>query len=247
MFMRRLISAGTTVCVAAVVIGVFATPIASAQQSFNVYIGGFTPKSEDGRTSNDVLVNDLTIDPALAFKISDFNAFTFGGEYLVGLGPLFEAGLGIGYQSSSVPSVYADLTNSDGSEIEQTLKLRDVPMSATIRFLPLGHNRGGVQPYVGGGVGIHAWRYSETGEFVDTSNAIFRQTYEASGTATGPMILGGVRVPLGTWGLGGELRWQSAVGDLPSDSGFVTDRTIDNQPKIDLGGFTYLFSVNFRF
>jgi hypothetical protein len=130
MFMRRLISAGTTVCVAAVVIGVFATPIASAQQSFNVYIGGFTPKSEDGRTSNDVLVNDLTIDPALAFKISDFNAFTFGGEYLVGLGPLFEAGLGIGYQSSSVPSVYADLTNSDGSEIEQTLKLRDHPLSA---------------------------------------------------------------------------------------------------------------------
>jgi hypothetical protein len=54
-------------------------------------------------------------------------------------------------------------------------------------------------------------------------------------------------VPIGAWGLGGELRWQSAVGDLPSDSGFVTDPTLDNQPKIDLGGFTYLFSVNFRF
>lgn len=245
--MRRLISAGIPTCAAALVIGLLATPIASAQQSFNVYVGGFAPKSEDGRTDNDVLVNDLTVDPPLAFNISDFHTVTFGGEYLVGLGPLFEAGLGIGYQSSSVPSVYANLQNSDGSEIEQTLRLRDVPMSATVRFLPLGHNRSGVQPYVGGGVGIHAWRYSESGQFVDTSNSIFRQTYEASGTATGPLILGGVRVPIGTWGLGGELRWQSAVGDLPSDSGFVTDPNIDNQPKIDLGGFTYLFSVNFRF
>ena len=245
--MRRLISAGIKACAAAVVIGLLATPIASAQQSFNVYIGGFAPKSEDGRTANDVLVNDLTVDPPLAFNISDFHTVTFGGEYLVKLGPLFEAGLGIGYQSSSVPSVYAGLQNSDGSEIEQTLRLRDVPMSATVRFLPLGRNRNGVQPYVGGGVGIHAWQYSETGQFVDTSNSIFRQSYEASGTATGPMILGGVRVPIGTWGLGGELRWQSAVGDLPSDSGFVTNPNIDNQPKIDLGGFTYQFSVNFRF
>src|SRR5262245_44996035 len=191
--MRRTISAGITLCAAALVIGVIGTPIASAQQSFNVYLGGFAPKSEDSRTDNDVLVNDLTVDPALAFNVSDFHAFTFGGEYLVGLGPLFEAGLGIGYQSSSVPSVYANLTNSDGSEIEQTLRLRDVPMSATIRFLPLGHNRTGVQPYVGGGVGIHAWHYSETGQFVDVTNAVFRQTFEACGTATGPLIIGGVR------------------------------------------------------
>jgi hypothetical protein len=138
------------------------------------------------------------------------------------------------------------LVDSDGTEIEQTLKLRDIPFSATVRFLPLGH-QGGVQPYFGAGVGVHAWRYSESGEFVDVNNAIFRKTYVASGTATGPVILGGLRGMIGSWGVGGELRWQSAIGDLPQDSGFVTDQAIDNQPKIDLGGFTYLFSVNFRF
>jgi hypothetical protein len=94
---------------------------------------------------------------------------------------------------------------------------------------------------------VHAWRYSESGEFVDVNNAIFRKTYVASGTATGPVILGGLRGMIGSWGVGGELRWQSGIGDLPQDSGFVTDQAIDNQPKIDLGGFTYLFSVNFRF
>ena len=245
--MRRVILSGLKVCAAATVIGLLASPAALAQQSLNLNIGGFTPKSEDGRTANDVLVNDLTVEPALAFNVSDFNTVVFGAEYLVGLGPLFEAGLGVSYQSRSVPSVYDQFVNDDGSEIEQTLKLRDVPFSATIRFLPLGRNRGGVQPFIGGGVGIHAWRYSETGDFVADNGDIFRNSYEASGTATGPVILGGVRVPIGSWGVGGELRWQSAVGDLPSDSGFVTDQRIDNQPKIDLGGFTYQFSVNFRF
>jgi len=244
--MRRFILAGLKACATAAVIGVLAAPAASAQQSLNLHVGGFTPKAEDGRTRNDVLVNDLTVSPQLSFNISDFNMPVFGAEYVVGLGPILEAGLGIGFQQRSVPSVYAQLINKDGSEIEQTLKLRDIPFSATVRFLPLGH-QGGVQPYIGGGVGIHAWRYSESGQFVADNSDIFRKTYVASGTATGPVVLGGVRVPIGGWGLGGELRWQSAVGDLPSDSGFVTDRTIDNQPKIDLGGFTYLFSVNFRF
>jgi hypothetical protein len=244
--MRRFILAGLKACATAAVIGVLAAPAASAQQSLNLHVGGFTPKAEDGRTPNDVLVNDLTVRPQLAFNISDFNMPVLGAEYLVGLGPILEAALGIGFQQRSVPSVYAQLVNSDGSEIEQTLKLRDIPFSATVRFLPLGH-QGGVQPFIGGGVGIHAWRYSESGQFVADNGDIFRKTYVASGTATGPVVLGGVRVPIGGWGIGGELRWQSAVGDLPSDSGFVTDRTIGNQPKIDLGGFTYLFSVNFRF
>ena len=244
--MRRFMLAGLKACATAAVIGLVMTPAASAQQSLNLLVGGFTPKSEDGRTPNDVLVNDLTVSPQLLFDIKDFNMPAFGAEYLVGLGDILEAGLGIGFQQRPVPSLYAQLVNNDGSEIEQTLKLRDIPFSATVRFLPLGH-QGGVQPYIGGGVGVHAWRYSESGQFVDTSNAIFRKTYVASGTATGPLVLGGVRVPIGGWGVGGELRCQSAIGDLPSDSGFVTDRTIDNQPKIDLGGFTYLFSVNFRF
>jgi len=247
--MRRFVLAGlkasATCTVIALIVGFIATPPASAQQSFNLLIGGFTPRAEDARTPNDVLVNDLSVSPQLLFNIGDFNSAVFGAEYLAGLGDKFEAGLGIAFQQRSVPSIYAQLVDSDGSEIEQTLKLRDIPFSATVRFLPLGH--GGVQPYIGAGVGIHAWRYSESGQFVDNSNAIFRTTYVASGTATGPVILGGVRVPIDGWALGGELRWQSAVGNLPSGQGFVTDFTINNQPKIDLGGFTYLFSLNFRF
>jgi outer membrane protein W len=247
--MSRLLSAGlktcTTAAAMAVILGFAATPILSAQQSFNIYIGGFTPNGEDARTDNDVLVNNLVQVP-LVFNIGDFNSVAIGADYLIGFGNNFEAGLGVGFQRRSVPSVYEDVVNSDGSEIEQTLKLRVIPFNATIRFLPLGRHTA-VEPYIGAGVGVFRFRYTETGQWVDRrDNSIFRESFVGSGSTTGPMILGGIRAPFGSWGVGGELRYQSADGKLPTDQGFATDG-VDPNPKIDLGGFTYLFSVNFRF
>jgi len=246
--MPGVILAGARRCAAyiaaALVLGVAASPAASAQQSLNVSIGGFSPRGEDGRTPNDVLVNDLTQLP-LIFQISDFHSVVIGADYLIGFGNNFEVGLGGGYTQRSVPSVYADLVNSDGSEIEQTLRLRIIPFSATVRFLPLGRHST-VVPYIGAGVGIFAFHYSESGQWVDPSdNSIFRESYTGSGGATGPLIVGGIRVPLGSFAPGFELRYQSAVGDLPADQ-FTTSAS-NQPPKIDLGGFTYLFSLNFRF
>ena len=97
-----------------------------------------------------------------------------------------------------------------------------------------------MQPYIGGGVGLFWWRYTETGEFVDFDSTIFRETYIGDGGAAGPVILGGVRFGLGSWDLGGEIRYQKAEGELPPDQGFSGD-------KIDLGGFNYLVTVNIRF
>ena len=134
---------------------------------------------------------------------------TAGGEYLVGLGDFFDAGLGIGIYSRTSPAIYRDFTHPGGAEIEQDLKLRVVPITATIRFLPLGH-RDAIVPYIGGGVGIYRWRYSETGEFLDTQDNIFSdfETYRASDTTVGPVVLGGVRFPVGSRGsgFGGEIR-----------------------------------------
>ncbi|MGE5245412.1 MAG: hypothetical protein ACM3SQ_14390 [Betaproteobacteria bacterium] len=232
--MRRLILALGAV---ALVSGFIVPTVASAQQSVNLYVGGFTVRSEDARGTDDVLFQDANF---LAFRLKDFNGPTAGGEYLVGVMPYLEAGLGVGIYSRSVPSVYRDFVNSDGSEIEQSLKLRVVPFTATIRFLPLGNN-GGFKPYIGAGVGIFAWRYSETGQFVDfTDNSIFRDTFVGRGTSVGPVILGGVTVPIGAIGVGGEIRYQSAKGDLPASEGFAGSR-------IDLGGMNYLFIVNLRF
>jgi hypothetical protein len=234
--MRRLVTSLSAVSIAALVLGFIATPSASAQQSVNLYLGGFVPRSLDARPDDDVLVNDQNF---LDFRIRDFNGATFGGEYLVGFGDYLEGGLGIGYYQRTVPSVYLLQVNENGSEISQDLKLRVVPFTATVRFLPLGHHAP-IQPYIGAGVGVLRYRYSETGQFVDSDNSIFNGNFVGTGTATGPIILGGVRLPLGQFDLGGEIRYQAAKGDLPADQTFAG-------PRIDLGGVNYLVTFNIKF
>jgi hypothetical protein len=210
---------------------------ASAQQSLNLSIGGFSPRAEDARDPNDVLVADRSF---LGFNVSDLTGVSIGGEYLVGLGDKLDAGLGIGFYQRSTPAV--DLFNEfqgSGDPIVADLKLRVVPFTATVRFLPLGHHD--IEPYIGAGVGVFAWRYSESGDFVASDNVtIIHGNFVGSGAATGPVVLGGVRVPIGSVGVGGEIRWQSAVANLPADQGFAGT-------KIDLGGWTYAFTMNFRF
>ena len=221
------------------VTGLVATPVASAQQSLNLYVGGFAPRSEDARIGDDVLVQNRDF---LVFNINDFNGGTVGGEWLIALGDKFDAGLGLGFYQRTVPTVYTNFVNNDGSEIQADLKLRIVPFTATVRFLPFGH-RSAIQPYIGAGAGAFRWRYSETGQFVDFTDpkrTIFRGNFVGSGSAAGPVVLGGVRVPIGSTAIGGEIRYQSAEANLPADLGFAGS-------KIDLGGFAYLLTFNIRF
>jgi hypothetical protein len=232
--MRRLL---LSAAIAGAVSGVLAPAPSYAQQSLNLYFGGFVPRGEDSRTSGDVLVNNLSY---LTFNLKDFNTGTFGGEWEFPLNDKVDAAVGLGFSTRTVPSIYTDYVNSDRSEIEQNLKLRIVPFTATVRFLPLGHH-GPVEPYIGAGVGVFSWRYSETGQFIDFGDgSIFRDNFVGSGAAAGPVIMGGLLFPLGSWEFGGEARYQSAQGKLPSNQFFSGN-------KIDLGGMTYSAIVKIRF
>jgi hypothetical protein len=201
-------------------------------------LGGFFPKGEDGRVSGDVIVRDLD---DLVFEVNDFNGVSVSGEWLFKLSNYLEGGVSGGFYKRSVPSVYRDFVNDDGSEIEQDLKFRVAPVTGSIRFLPVGH--GSVEPYVGIGVGIFNWRWSETGEFVDASDgSIFRSTYVDNGTSVGPVILAGVRAPFAdVWDVGGEFQWQKATADIDrAETGLLGD-------KIDLGGWHALVTMHIRF
>jgi outer membrane protein W len=231
--MRRLVTAGV---MTVAILGLVGTEKASAQQQISLSVGGFSPRSETARVSDDVLVADLDF---LAFRIGDFSGPLFGAEYLTALGDNFDVGFGVGFYQRTVPTVYNDFVNANGTEIEQDLRLRVVPFTASVRWLPMGHHNG-VEPYIGAGVGVFNYRYSETGQFLATDGSIFRGNFVGSGTATGPVILGGIRVPVGSWGVGGELRYQAASGKLPSDQDFAGS-------KIDLGGLSYTFTINIRF
>jgi hypothetical protein len=214
----------------------WAQPAHAQQQTVNFTLGYFTPLSEDARTAGDVLNANRTF---LFFDIKDFDSASVGGEWLVPLGKFLEGGIGVSYTQQTVPSVYQDFVDSDGTEVDQDLKLRMVPITFSVRFLPLGQ-RTGFQPYIGGGIGVIPWRYSETGEFIDfgAGNAIFRDSFVASGTNAGPVVLGGIRAAGRSATAGFEIRYQKAEGDLPVD--FAGS-------KIDLGGWTYNFTVGVRF
>ena len=210
-----------------------------AKNSVGFNLGYFAVRGEDSRVDGDVLLADLD---DLAFEIGDFSGFTFGGEWLYGIGDFVEVGVGLNYYQKTVTSVYRDFVDIDGTEIVQDLKLKVLPITGTVRFLPLGRTAP-VQPYVGGGIGFFNWRYTETGEFVDFSDgSIFRDRFEADGTAVGPVVLGGLRFPIGdAMTTGVEFRWQKAEGDTkPAESKLLGE-------KIDLGGWTTSWNLHFRF
>lgn len=213
---------------------------AQVTNSVNLGAGYFMVRGEESRDSGDVLLEDLQ---SLAFEVKDFNGGLLNGEWLIGFGDRIEFGLGAGFYQRTVPSVYADFVDSDGSEIEQDLKLRIVPVTATVKFLPFGR-AGDFQPYAGGGVALLNWKYSEVGEFVDfvDDGAIFRDQYVASGSTVAPIAFGGVRVPVSgdVFAFNGELRWQGGKGDLPAESGLLGD-------TIDLGGISVIGSFQIRF
>jgi opacity protein-like surface antigen len=212
---------------------------ADGNNTVNFTIGYFALKGLDSRVNDDVLLGDLQNGQPLLFEVKDFNGASIGGEYLFGIGSNFEAGVGLGFYQRTVPSVYANLTHSNGDEIEQDLKLRTVPVTFTGRFLLLPRGSA-AEPYVGAGIAAVRWRYSETGEFVDIDNSIFPARYVADGTATGPIVLAGIRFPFDAVVAGGEVRWQKVEGDIPSDIGMLGT-------KIDLGGWTTNFTLGVRF
>ena len=72
--MRRVL---LSLCVIGLIWGVCGTPTASAQQSINVFVGGFVPKSINNRDTNDVLFQDIQF---LTFNPRDFNGATAGGS-----------------------------------------------------------------------------------------------------------------------------------------------------------------------
>jgi hypothetical protein len=215
---------------------VLPAPPALAQQAINISLGYFAVTGEDARTDGDVLVANRDI---LAFDIRDFDTGSVGVEWLLPIGEFLEVGAGAAFTSRTVPSIYDEFVNRDGSEIEQDMKLRIVPFTATVRLLPFGRSRA-VQPYVGGGLGVFNYRYSEVGDFVDfTDRSVFRDQFVAEGTETGGVALAGIRFPIGdAWSLGGEVRWQKASADLNDDFLGTT---------LDLGGFHYLATIHVKF
>ena len=240
--MRRAVIRTTLTCAVVLLAGA-ATASAQLVQSFQVHGGLFFPRGFDGRPADDVLVENLSVAEPLLFDIGDFRGGTIAAEWGVGVGRHLELAAGVGYYRRTVPSVYRNLVDITGLEIEQDLRLRVVPISAVVRLLPFG-DASSIQPYIGGGVSALTFRYSEVGEFVDLNDfSTFPARYIATGTTPGGVFLAGVRFPIGgdIYGLTTEYRYQWGAGDTGgADAGFLQD-------KIDLSGGNLTFGFLMRF
>ncbi len=214
---------------------------ASAQvvQSLNLNIGVFMPRGEDTRVAHDVWLADV---PVFRFETKDFTGGQVSGEWNFAFGDRVEVGLGGAFYQRTVPTSYRDFTNPNHSEVASKFKLRTVPVTGVVRLLPFGNSRS-FQPYIGGGIGVVNWRYSEVGDFIDFNdhNNVYHARYTASGNSTGPVVLAGFRAPIGgdVWAFTFEGRYMRAEGNLnPND--FLGS-------KIDLGGTALRFGVLLRF
>ena len=212
---------------------------AHAQQSLALNIGHFSVRGAGARIADDVLLENLNV---FSFELTELNSVTFGGEWLIGLGDHLEAGVGVGYMRGTALSTYTytDFVNDDGTDILQDFHLETVPVTGTLRLFPFGDTA--VRPYIGAGIGVFLWRYSEVGEFIDFYDySVFRDRFVAGGADIGAVVLGGVRVPLGSsLAAGVEVQYQRATGRVGVDEGFLAER-------IDLGGLTTRFTFQIEF
>jgi hypothetical protein len=234
--LKNVMARGVFVCAALLIGATTATAQDRGQQTLNFTLGYFTPLGADARDDQDVLITNQT---CLLFDIDEFNGASVGGEWLFPLARHIEGGIGISFSRRTVPSVYLDFVDPNGTEVDQDLRLRMVPLQFTVRLIPTDP-RSPVQPYIGAGIGLINWRYSETGEFIDfgAGNVIFTDSFVKTGSNAGPVVLGGIRFAGDTASAGFEIKYQKALGDL--DENFAA-------PKIDLGGWTYNFTAGVRF
>ena len=155
-------------------------------------------------------------------------------------GEFLEFGAGVSYTSRTVPSIYTDFVDNDGREIEQDLKLRIAPITATIRLLPFGRSRA-VQPYIGGGIGFFNYRYSEVGDFVTSTDRqrLPRQLRGRAAPRPGAVALAGIRFPVSDAG--------RSAGKCAGRTPRPTSRDDFLGTELDLGGFHYLATIHVKF
>lgn len=238
--MRRTLSVlGIGVAMVAGIAGSAGSASAQIVQSVNVGVGVFMPRGEDARVVNDVWLANV---PVFKFEVKDFTGGEVSGEWNFAFGNRVELGIGGAFYQRSVPTVYRDYINKDRSEIRSDFKLRTIPATAIIRLTPFGRP-GQFQPYVGGGLAVTSWRYSEVGDFVDfnDNNNVYHARYVATGTAPGIVALAGFRAPIhgDVYAITMEGRYQTGEGTL-SKNDFLDS-------KIDLGGTSLRFGFLVRF
>jgi hypothetical protein len=179
------------------------------------------------------------------FNVSDFNYVMGGVELDLGLNSYLDVAVGFDGYSRSVGSRYVDFVREDGTDIVQSFKLKVLPITGGIRFLPIRKFHRFI-PHVTAGAGLYYFNYEEAGEFVNLmSMEIIPGTFGESGITPGAyagaaleyMFSSGIDPGQG-WFVFAEFRRHWASAELGGDF---------EKEEIDLGGSQLAFGVSLRF
>ena len=179
-------------------------------------------------------------EPGLAgVRSRGLQGLQLGGDWTFALTDYIELGADISYYSKPRPSVYRDFVDDDGTEIEQDLKLRIIPITA---MRPIRADRA---PLEGAALHRHRRRVHQLALQRDRGihrlrrgGQVFPAKFEADGTEVAPVVLGGVRfLATDAFTIGGEVRWQKASGD----TGGICAKASSARRSIS-GGWTTNFS-----
>jgi opacity protein-like surface antigen len=208
-------------------------PASTFASGIELRAGGFFPQGDSN------LFDD--VDELYGARPEDFQGFTGGIEYSLGLSDHVELGFHLDGYSRTIGTSYRDFEHGDGSPIFQELELDIIPLGATIRFLPAGR-RAKVSPYLAAGADVFFYEYEEKGEFIDFFTddlEISPDAFISDGAAFGFHAAAGLRVPINhDFSLTGEVRYQHAKTDMDDDFSLN---------ELDLSGWSATAGVHLRF
>jgi hypothetical protein len=200
-------------------------------------LGAFSPSGESELWDLNVQAFDL--------DVSDFTHVMGGVALDLQLKTYLDISVGLDGYSRRVSSQYRDFIRDDGTEIQQSFKLKVLPITGGLRFLPVQKFHKFI-PHVAAGIGLYYFDYQEEGEFINRSSfEIFGDAFRDRGITPGAYVGAGLefRVSEGIdpgqgWFVFGQFRRHWATTELSGD--FDTE-------ELDLGGNELAFGVALRF
>ena len=164
-----------------------AIPSEAGASGFEVRVGALRPAANSILFSDDVALYRV--------QKKDFVGAFGGLEFTKGIARNIELGFSVDGYGSEIPTSYRDYTRPSKREIEQTLRLVTVPVSAIVRLAPGGRYQK-LAPYVGAGVSAIFWQYEEFGDFIDFNKRdlpVVADSFKSTGAKIGAVVNAGLR------------------------------------------------------
>jgi opacity protein-like surface antigen len=221
------------IALAALASAVLLAPAApAAAQGLDLRVGAFFPRADSNLFRDDEILYTVSK--------SDWTGVFGGAEYSHRLGENVELGVSIDYYERQIDTAYRDYVDGRGNDIFQTLRLEMVPVGVTLKFVA-GDRFKAVQPYIGVGADLVAYKYEEFGEFIDFDGRfdIYDDAFISESVTFGLHGVAGLRVPFGDdFALALEGRYLWAKDDMPDDF---------RGNEIDLSGASATIGLHVRF